>query len=77
MAIDREAVAKRAFFGVMKPSTGLIYPDVPEASDALTGAGKRDLAAAKALLASTPYANGFKMTLMTWGQRQAGPTPRS
>ncbi len=69
MAIDREAVAKRAFFGVMKPSTGLIYPDIPEASDALTGGGKRDLAAAKALLASTPYANGFKMTLMTWGQR--------
>jgi ABC-type transport system substrate-binding protein len=69
LAIDREAVAKRAFFGVMKPVTGLIYPDIPEASNALPNGGKRDLAAAKALLATTPYASGFKMTLMTWGQR--------
>jgi len=69
LAIDREAVAKKAFFGVMTPSTGLIYPGIPEASEALPNGGKRDLEAAKALLAGTPYANGFKMTLMTWGQR--------
>ena len=69
LAIDRDAVAKKAFFGVMQPSNGLIYPDVPEASDALPNGGKRDLEAAKALLAKTPYKDGFKMTLMTWGQR--------
>jgi len=69
LAIDREEIAKKAFFGVMKPSTGLIYPDIPEASDALPNGGKRDLEAAKELLAGTPYAGGFGMTLMTWGQR--------
>ena len=69
LAIDRDDVVKRAFFNTLTPSTGLIPSDDPEASQVLPNGSKRDLAAAKALLATTPYAKGFKMTLMVWGQR--------
>jgi peptide/nickel transport system substrate-binding protein len=69
LAIDREAVNKRAFFGISTPATSFLYPGPAEQLNNLPNGGKRDLEGAKALLAKTPFAKGFSMTLGVWGTR--------
>ncbi len=69
LAIDRDAVSTKAFFGISKPATGFVFSGVPEAYANLPNGGKRDLDAAKALLAKTPFAAGFTFTLGVWGTR--------
>ena len=62
-AIDREEIIQKAFFGVLEQATGFLYPGQPETYDLLPNGGKRDLDAAKELMATTPYADGFEFTL--------------
>jgi ABC-type transport system substrate-binding protein len=69
LAIDREAVSAKAFFGISKPLTGFMYSDVPEHEAALPNGGKRDVEAARRLLAQTPHAAGFEFKLQSWGAR--------
>jgi ABC-type transport system substrate-binding protein len=69
LAIDRDMVNQRAFFGISTPATSFVYPGPEEQLNNLPNGGKRDLEAAKALLAKTPFASGFKMTLGVWGAR--------
>ena len=63
LAIDREEIIQKAFFGLLRPVTGFLYLDQPETYDLLPNGGKRDLEAARELLATTPYADGFEITL--------------
>ncbi len=70
LAIDREAIATKAFFNLNKPAQG----DAPSFMGDLVVAnypngGKRDLEAAKAKLATTPFKDGFKFTIQTAGER--------
>jgi peptide/nickel transport system substrate-binding protein len=74
LAIDREEIAEKAFFGITRPVAAIMYPGgdpplVEEYHEVLPNGGARDLEAARELLASTPYADGFDMTLQTWGFR--------
>jgi ABC-type transport system substrate-binding protein len=69
LAIDRDAVNSKAFFGISKPMTGIMYSDVPEYEGVLPNGGKRDVDAAKKLLAQTPHAAGFEFKLQSWGAR--------
>jgi peptide/nickel transport system substrate-binding protein len=70
LAIDREQIVSKAFFGLNQPAQG----DAPSFMDDAVipnypNGGKRDLDAAKAKLAGTPFKDGFAFTLSTWGER--------
>lgn len=69
LAIDRQTISQRAFFGLSAPATSFVYPGVPEQLNNLPNGGQRDLEAAQALLATTPFAEGFEFTLGVWGTR--------
>jgi len=69
LAIDRDTINQRAFFGISAPATSFVYPGVPEQLNNLPNGGQRDLEAAQALLATTPFADGFEFTLGVWGTR--------
>jgi len=66
LAIDRDLVSKRAFFGISAPATGFVFSGVPETYPNLPNGGKRDIEAAKKLLATTPAKDGFTFTLTAW-----------
>ncbi len=70
MAIDRDAVNQKAFFGASKPVTSWQYDcgDLCSAS-ILPNGGKPDVAGAKQLLAGTSAANGFSFTIEVGGTR--------
>lgn len=70
MAIDRDAVNQKAFFGASTPVKSWQYDcgDLCSAS-ILPNGGKPDPAGAKQLLSGTPYANGFSFTLEVGGTR--------
>jgi peptide/nickel transport system substrate-binding protein len=68
LAIDREAISQKAFFGLSVPATGILYASAGEALvPNLPNGGKRDLPTAKAMLAKTPFKDGFTFTLGVWG----------
>ncbi len=70
LAIDRDAISKQAFFGISPPAEGFLYKGPPEWIGVLPNGGKRDLDAAKKLLADAGYADGgFKFSIQPWGQR--------
>jgi len=69
LAINRDEISQKAFFGISKPLTGFLYPGVPGAIDSLPNGGKQNIEEAKKVLATTPFASGFKFTLMTYSQR--------
>lgn len=70
MAIDRDAVSQKAFFGASKPVKSWQYDcgDLCEIS-ILPNGGKPDPAAARQLLAGTPAADGFSFTIEVGGTR--------
>lgn len=68
LAINREAVSQRAFFGVSSPASGVLYQSDARVQNFPDG-GKRDLEAAKALLAKTPFKDGFEFTLGVRGEQ--------
>jgi peptide/nickel transport system substrate-binding protein len=70
MAIDRDAVNQKAFFGASKPVKSWQY-DCGDLCDIsiLPNGGKPDPAAAKQLLAGTPAADGFSFTIEVGGTR--------
>lgn len=64
LAVDRAAIMRTAFAGLSKPSCGMQFEfnnDFYLCS--LPKQGKRDTAAARALLKAAGYANGFKVTM--------------
>ena len=69
LAINREEVNQKAFFGISKPASAFLFSEVPEHAPMLPNDGKRDLEAARQVLASTTHAGGFAFTLQTWGAR--------
>ena len=70
LAIDRQAIQDQAFFGISPAAEGFLYKGPPEWEGVLPNGGKRDLDAAKKLLAETQWpTGGFKFTLQPWGQR--------
>ena len=69
LAIDREEINQKAFGGISAPARGFQYPGPREGLENLPFEGKRNLQAARDLLAETPFAGGFSTTLQTWGQR--------
>ncbi|MBV9358627.1 MAG: ABC transporter substrate-binding protein [Chloroflexi bacterium] len=73
LAIDRDAVSQKAFYGVSAPNKAVMYQGVPEWSATLPNDGKQDLEGAKSLLAQTPYASGFEFTCLTFSSRAGWP----
>jgi len=73
LALDRDEISTKAFFGVATAAKGVCPDTWPEFVPLLANGGKQDLAAAKALLAGTPCENGCDMTLQTWSDRGGWP----
>lgn len=69
LAIDRERISRQAFFGISPPARGFLYSGPEESLAVLPNDGRRDVAAARSLMARTPYAGGFTFTIQPWGQR--------
>jgi ABC-type transport system substrate-binding protein len=70
MAIDRQAIQDRAYFGISPVAEGFLYKGPPERLNVLPNGGKRDVEAAKQLLTEAGYPDGgFSFTLQPWGQR--------
>lgn len=69
LAVDRAQIGQRAFFGVSQPVNGFMYPGAPEQLAVLPNDGQRDLDAARAILAETPFAEGFEFRLVAWVDR--------
>ena len=69
LAIDRQEINQKAFGGISAPARGFQYPGPREGLENLPFEGKRNLQAARDLLAQTPFADGFSTSLQTWGQR--------
>jgi len=73
LALDRDEISKKAFFGVATAIDSLCPSTYPERVPVLPNGGKQDLAGAKALLAGTPCENGCNITLQTWSDRAGWP----
>ncbi len=73
LALDRNEISQKAFFGVALPTEFVVPSMAAERIPVLPNGGKQDLAAAKALLANTPCKDGCNMTLQTWSDRAGWP----
>jgi ABC-type transport system substrate-binding protein len=69
LAIDRDEINQKAFQGITPAAKGFMYAGVPETYDVLPNGGKRDVEAAKAMLASSSAPTGFNMKLSTQSAR--------
>ena len=69
LAVDREAVNQKAFFGAAPPVKSWIYACGALCQAVLPKEGARDVAAAKALIATTPYANGGAFSIQVGATR--------
>ena len=69
LAINREEINQKAFGGISTPAKGFQYPGPKEGLDNLPFKGRRNLEAARELLAQTPFAKGFRTILHSYGQR--------
>jgi len=67
LAINRAEINDKAFGGISIPADSFQYQGPEEALRGLFGA--QDIEAAKALLAETPFADGFTVELQTYSQR--------
>jgi len=67
-ALDREQMSDLAFNGDVLPACALTYVTHPLYSCVKPGGVKQDLAAAKALLAKTPWPNGFPILLSVFNR---------
>jgi peptide/nickel transport system substrate-binding protein len=70
LAVDRSDISQKAFLGVAEPNPAWVNASSPAYAPVLPDGGKRDVAAAKKLLATTPYAKGFSFAIDTFGQRE-------
>jgi len=59
LAIDRDAVSQKAFYGVSAPNKAVMYQGVPEWSPTLPNGGKQDLEGAKNLLSPMRVASNL------------------
>lgn len=69
LALDRKAIAKKVWLGLTKPACALLYM-TPLTRCMLPKDGAQDLAAARRLLAKTPYKKGFSFELQVWTRPQ-------
>lgn len=69
LAVDRQQIAERAFLNVTTVNPAWVFSTDPAYEPVLPNNGARDVAAARALLATTPYAGGFTMTIDTFAVR--------
>lgn len=69
LAVDREAIAERAFLNVTEVNPAWVFATSPAYQPVLPNGGARDLEAAQELMAGTPYADGFELTIDTFGVR--------
>ena len=69
LAVDREAVNQKAFFGAAPPVKSWIYACGALCQPVLPKEGARDVAAAKALIAQTPYAGGGSFSIQVGATR--------
>lgn len=69
LAIDRQEIAEKAFLNVTEVNPAWVFATDPFYSSVLPKDGTRDVEAARALLAETPYADGFEFTMDTFGVR--------
>lgn len=70
LAINREDISQRVWYGQIPAAESFIYHDLPEfEAGVLANGGKQDIDAAKALLAQTPWPTGFDMNMITWAPR--------
>lgn len=69
LAVDREAINQKAFFGAAPPVKSWIYACGPLCASVLPKDGARDVAAAKALIAQTPYASGGAFSIQVGATR--------
>lgn len=69
LAIDRQEVAEKAFLNQTEVNPAWVFATDPFYTPALPNDGKRDVEGAMALLAETPYADGFEFTIDTFGVR--------
>jgi len=64
LAVDRASIMRKAFAGLSKPVCGMQFEvKNPTYLCSLPGDGKRNIAAAKKLLADAGYPNGFKVLM--------------
>lgn len=69
LAIDRQAIQDKAFFGISPRALGFVYQGPPEGLPVLPNAGLRSLELAKMLMAETKWKDGFKFSIQPWQQR--------
>ena len=69
LALDRAEISEKAWLGVAEPNPGWVFASAPGFSAALPNDGEQDIAAAKTLMESTPFASGFDITIDTFGVR--------
>lgn len=70
LAVDRQAIQDRAFFGISPAADTFLYKGPAEGIANLPNGGKRDVEAAKKLLAEAGYPDGgFGFTIQPWGER--------
>lgn len=63
MALDRQLLADTIYSGTARPAQSVLSASVPGIGEASGRYYSHDLDAAKSLLATTPYAEGFDLTL--------------
>ncbi|MBL8662347.1 MAG: ABC transporter substrate-binding protein [Candidatus Odyssella sp.] len=69
MAIDAEAISRQVMRGVSVPNYLLVGPGINAFDAALNAAPKRDIDAAKKLMADAGYANGFEVGMQCSNDR--------
>ncbi len=69
LAIDRDEIAERAFLGVTEVNPAWVFATAPAYEPVLPDGGARDIEAAQELMDSTPFADGFELTIDTFGVR--------
>jgi peptide/nickel transport system substrate-binding protein len=70
LAINREEISQRVWYGELPAAESYIYHGLPEfEAGVLPNGGKQDIEGAKALLAQTSWPTGFDVNMVTWAPR--------
>lgn len=77
LALDRGQMAQTVFKGTATPAQSILGQSLPGMDQATGAYYKYDLAAAKSLLAKTPYAHGFSVDLTIGAGASPGVDPQS
>jgi ABC-type transport system substrate-binding protein len=69
LAINRDEISEKAWRGFAEPNLSWIMATDPSYEPVMPNDGKQDLEEAKRLMATTPYAAGFDLTIDTFAPR--------